>query len=61
MSQSDNQVKSRELLKPQFRTKYQTATFIYKALELAESQVEELLLEVEKLREENKVLKEESK
>ena len=61
MSQSDNQVKSRELLKPQFRTKYQTAAFIYKALELAESQVEELLLEVEKLREENKVLKEESK
>jgi hypothetical protein len=53
MSQLDKTIKSRELLKPEFRTKYQTTTFIYKALEIAEKQIEEQHRLIETLIDEN--------
>jgi fructose-1-phosphate kinase PfkB-like protein len=46
---SEEKIKSRELLKLKFRTKYQTTEFIYKALDVAEQQVEELLKKIEEL------------
>jgi hypothetical protein len=49
----DKTIPSRELLKPEMRLPHQTTSFIYKALDLAESQIEEQFDEIERLRREN--------
>lgn len=49
-------IKSRIILKPKFRLPYQTTAFIYKALDVSEEQVEELLERVEQLEKENRRL-----
>lgn len=55
MQDNKEKIKSRELLKTEFRTKYQTTEFIYKVLDAAEQQIEELLKKVEELENINKL------
>jgi hypothetical protein len=57
MSDNEEKIKSRELLKPKFRTKHQTTEFIYKALYVAEQQIEEQLLVIDALTREISELK----
>lgn len=45
----DSEIKSKEFLKPKFRTKFQTTEFIYKALDIAEIQLQETLDKIELL------------
>jgi hypothetical protein len=49
----DKTIKSKKLLKPEMRQPYQTTKFIYKALSMAELQIEEQFKELEALRIEN--------
>ncbi len=49
----DKTIHSKELLKPEMRFPHQTVGFVYKALDLAEKQIEEQLDEMEKLKSEN--------
>jgi len=49
----DDTIKSRKLLKPELRKPFQTTKFIYKALDMAESQIEEQLVELKKLKADN--------
>lgn len=50
-------IHSQELLKKKFRLPFQTTGFIYKALDLAEEQLIELMHENDKLEKENRELK----
>jgi len=50
-------VRSRKFLKPKLRLPYQTTGFIYKALDVAEDQIEEQLSKIDELEKENKRLK----
>ena len=52
----DKKINSKELLKPEMRLPYQTIGFVYKALDAAESQIEEQFKLIESLMEENKRL-----
>jgi len=45
-----NKIHSQILLKPEMRKPYQTVAFVYKALSMAEKQIEELLAEIEQLK-----------
>jgi len=45
-----NEIRSQVLLKPENRKPFQTTTFIYKALDVAEEQIKELLKEVKELK-----------
>lgn len=45
----DKTIPSRELLKPEMRLPHQTTSFIYKALNVAEKQIEEQFEEIERL------------
>ena len=53
----DKTVHSKELLKPKMRLPHQTIEFAYKALDVAESQIEEQFKLIESLMEENLKLK----
>jgi len=53
----DKTIQSQDLLKPEMRLPHQTVTFIYKALDMAESQIEEQFKLIESLMEENLKLK----
>jgi len=50
----ENEIRSQILLKPEQRKPFQTTDFIYKALDVAEEQIKELLEEVEILKNKNK-------
>lgn len=50
MLDNEEKIKSRELLKPKFRTKHQNTDFIYKALDVAEQQIEEQLIIIDNLK-----------
>jgi hypothetical protein len=47
----ENEIRSQKLLKLEMRKPYQTVTFVYKALDIAEDQIKELLEENKKLKE----------
>jgi len=47
------EINSRKILKQKMRQPFQTTTFIYKVLDVAEKQIEEQFAEIEKLRTEN--------
>jgi len=48
--EEENEIRSQKLLKPEMRLPYQTVAFVYKALDMAEEQIKELLAEVEELK-----------
>lgn len=49
----DKTVKSKVFLKAKMRLPFQTTEFVYKALDIAENQIEEQFNEIEKLKLEN--------
>lgn len=49
----DKTIHSQTLLKPEMRLPFQTVGFVYKALDVAEKQIEEQFNEIEKLKLEN--------
>lgn len=48
--EADERISSQKFLKPKMRLPYQTTKFIYKALDIAEEQIKDLLAEVEELK-----------
>jgi len=47
---TEEKIRSRKLLKPKHRKPYQTTALLYKALSVAEEQIEELIAEIEELK-----------
>ncbi len=47
----EDRINSKEFLKPKFRLPFQTTGFIYKALDIAEQQIAELLEKTDKMEE----------
>ena len=54
---TDKTIHSREILKPEMRLPYQTVGFVYKALDIAEKQIEEQQFLIDSLIVENMKLK----
>ena len=52
MEQEETKIRSQKLLKPEHRKPFQATAFLYKALDVAEEQIAELIEEIEELKKE---------